>query len=241
VAELRATLMRAAGLDPDAAHTGDRLIYLARRGETRRPMAEAEQLISIAEELGFEIVAAETLSLLDQVRLFARARGIAGPPGAAFTNLMWAPAGARVLTIFKQDINGPTFFDRLLPVAPLLAAGQERGRLRQRVGRDLAVLGRPDAARQARVGARGCMIDFLTCRPSNASQAAYDAAYRRVMDSGRGSRASSGLRPSSPRTAGGGTQSASATGWMRWRRAAGAGIGPGDGAVRPPSSPAGWR
>ncbi|WP_324156032.1 glycosyltransferase family 61 protein [Ideonella sp.] len=111
VAELRATLMRAAGLDPDAPPAGDRLIYLARRGETRRPMAEAEQVIAIAEELGFEIVAAETLSLLDQVRLFAGARGIAGPPGAAFTNLMWAPAGTRVLTIFKQDINGPTFFD----------------------------------------------------------------------------------------------------------------------------------
>lgn len=111
VAELRATLMRAAGLDPAAPPAGERLLYLARRGETRRPMAEAEQVIAIAESLGFEIVAAETLSLLDQVRLFASARGIAGPPGAAFTNLMWAPAGARVLTIFKQDINGPTFFD----------------------------------------------------------------------------------------------------------------------------------
>ncbi|MFO1338038.1 MAG: glycosyltransferase family 61 protein [Burkholderiaceae bacterium] len=102
---------QSAGLDPKADLRGDRLIYLARRGETRRPMVEAEQLINIAEELGFEIVAAETLSLLDQVRLFASARGIAGPPGAAFTNLMWAPPGTRVLTIFKQDINGPTFFD----------------------------------------------------------------------------------------------------------------------------------
>jgi len=108
---LRRALTQAAGLDPDVEAPGDRLIYLARRGETRRPMVEAEQVINIAEELGFEIVAAETLSLLDQVRLFASARGIAGPPGAAFTNLMWAPPGTRVLTIFKQDINGPTFFD----------------------------------------------------------------------------------------------------------------------------------
>jgi tetratricopeptide (TPR) repeat protein len=108
---LRRRLTQAAGLDPDALPAPTRLIYLARRGETRRPMVEAEQVISIAESLGFEIVAAETLSLLDQVRLFASARGIAGPPGAAFTNLMWAPAGTRVLTIFKQDINGPTFFD----------------------------------------------------------------------------------------------------------------------------------
>ncbi|MEK8030695.1 glycosyltransferase family 61 protein [Ideonella sp. DXS29W] len=108
---LRRHLTQAAGLDPDAEEPGDRLIYLARRGETRRPMAEAEQVIDIAESLGFEIVAAETLSLLDQVRLFSSARGIAGPPGAAFTNLMWARPGTRVLTIFKQDINGPTFFD----------------------------------------------------------------------------------------------------------------------------------
>ncbi|MGM9487170.1 glycosyltransferase 61 family protein [Ideonella sp. YS5] len=108
---LRRTLMKSAGLDPQAPPAGERLIYLARRGETRRPMVEAERVIDIAEELGFEIVAAETFSLLDQVRLFASARGIAGPPGAAFTNLMWAPAGARVLTLFKQDINGPTFFD----------------------------------------------------------------------------------------------------------------------------------
>lgn len=108
---LRRRLMQAAGLDPLAMPPGDRLIYLARRGETRRPMVEAETVIDLAESLGFEIVAAESLSLLDQVRLFAKARGIAGPPGAAFTNLMWAPAGTRVLTIFKQDINGPTFFD----------------------------------------------------------------------------------------------------------------------------------
>ena len=45
--------------------------------------------------------------LLDQVRLFASARGIAGPPGAAFTNLMWAPAGARVLTIFTGSSVSP--------------------------------------------------------------------------------------------------------------------------------------
>jgi hypothetical protein len=111
VRHLRQCLMQAAGLDAAVDAPGERLIYLARRGETRRPMVEAERAIGLAEELGFEIVAAETLSLLDQVRLFAGARGMAGPPGAAFTNLMWAGRGTRVLTIFKQDINGPTFFD----------------------------------------------------------------------------------------------------------------------------------
>ena len=49
---LRRRLMQAAGLDPLAMPPGDRLIYLARRGETRRPMVEAETVIDLAESLG---------------------------------------------------------------------------------------------------------------------------------------------------------------------------------------------
>jgi capsular polysaccharide biosynthesis protein len=45
------------------------------------------------------------------VRLFATARGIAGPPGAAYTNLIWAGRGVRVLSIFKEEANLPTFID----------------------------------------------------------------------------------------------------------------------------------
>ena len=60
---------------------------------------------------GFEVVSPETLSLLDQVRLFAEARGVAGPPGAAYTNLAWAGAGTRVLSIFKEEVHLPTFID----------------------------------------------------------------------------------------------------------------------------------
>ena len=45
------------------------------------------------------------------MRLFATARGIAGPPGAAYTNLIWAQPGTRVLSIFKEEANLPTFID----------------------------------------------------------------------------------------------------------------------------------
>jgi hypothetical protein len=41
--------------------------------------------------------------LAEQVRLFASARGVAGPPGAAYTNLIWGQAGTRVLSIFKEE------------------------------------------------------------------------------------------------------------------------------------------
>lgn len=108
---LRCRLWRAAGLDPTAPPPAQRLLYVTRRGELRRPFAQEQAVAELAARLGFECVAPEALSLLDQVRLFAQARGIAGPPGAAFTNLMWAQAGTKVLTLFKDEINGPTFLD----------------------------------------------------------------------------------------------------------------------------------
>lgn len=108
---LRRTLWQRAGLDPDAPPAAHRLLYISRRGEGRRPLVEEAQIQGIAESLGFEVVSPETLSLLDQVRLFAEARGVAGPPGAAYTNLAWAGAGTRVLSIFKEEVHLPTFID----------------------------------------------------------------------------------------------------------------------------------
>lgn len=111
VERLRRCLWRAAGLDPAAPPAPSRCLYITRSGEFRRPFLEEREVAAAAVELGFECVAPETLPLLEQVKLFAQAKGIAGPPGAAFTNLMWAQAGTRVLTFFKQEINGPTFLD----------------------------------------------------------------------------------------------------------------------------------
>lgn len=108
---LRQALWRHAGLDPAAPPAATRLLYISRRGEGRRPLVEEARIQRAAEAMGFEAVAPETLTLADQVRLFATARGIAGPPGAAYTNLIWAGPGTRVLSIFKEEANLPTFID----------------------------------------------------------------------------------------------------------------------------------
>ncbi len=108
---LRQTLWRHAGLDPAAPPEATRLLYISRRGEGRRPLVEEARIQRSAEAMGFEAVAPETLTLAEQVRLFASARGIAGPPGAAYTNLVWAGPGTRVLSIFKEEANLPTFID----------------------------------------------------------------------------------------------------------------------------------
>jgi capsular polysaccharide biosynthesis protein len=108
---LRQAMWRHAGLDPAAPPEPTRLLYISRRAEGRRPLAEEARLQRRAADMGFEVVAPETLTLDEQVRLFATARGIAGPPGAAYTNLIWAGRGVRVLSIFKEEANLPTFID----------------------------------------------------------------------------------------------------------------------------------
>lgn len=108
---LQHRMWRAAGLDPASPPPQDKLVYMTRKDTNGRPLVEERDLSRLAEELGFEVVAPETLSLLDQVRLFARAQGIAGPTGAAFTNLAWAQPGTRVLSIFKEEVTMPTFVD----------------------------------------------------------------------------------------------------------------------------------
>jgi hypothetical protein len=108
---LQHRMWRAAGLDPASPPPQDKLVYITRKDTNGRPIVEEWDLCRLAEKLGFEVVAPETLNLLDQVRLFARAKGVAGPAGAAFTNLAWSQPGTRVLSIFKEEVTMPTFVD----------------------------------------------------------------------------------------------------------------------------------
>lgn len=108
---LRKRLWQAAGLDVDRPPRPDKRLFISRRGENRRPLMNEPAVIAHAESLGFEIVAPETLPLLEQVRLFASASAVAGPPGAAFTNLAWAQAGTKVVALYKPDVHLPTFVD----------------------------------------------------------------------------------------------------------------------------------
>ncbi|TDM05569.1 MAG: hypothetical protein C4K60_12490 [Ideonella sp. MAG2] len=108
---LRTRLWQAAGLDIDRPPRADKRVFISRRSENRRPLMNETAVMAHAESLGFEVVAPETLPLLDQVRLFASASAVAGPPGAAFTNLAWAQAGTRVVALYKPDVHLPTFVD----------------------------------------------------------------------------------------------------------------------------------
>lgn len=108
---LRERFWKACGIKSHRAH---RRLYLTRRGmSNRRIVNEAELELELA-SYGFETIAPETLSLLDQVKLFSEAEIVIGAHGAALTNLVFAPDGTRLLDICDKTY-AEAFFWTLCP------------------------------------------------------------------------------------------------------------------------------
>jgi tetratricopeptide (TPR) repeat protein len=89
-----------------------RKLFVTRQGATRR-LLNGDEIERIAEQFGFEIVACETLSFGEQVRLFSEARIIAGAHGAGLVNMVFSPPGAQVIELigprYAQDQTGGPF------------------------------------------------------------------------------------------------------------------------------------
>ena len=83
---------------------GPTRLFLA-RGNDRRPYNQ-DELLSIAEAHGFEAVYPERLSFREQVALFAGARFIMGPSGAAFANSLFCTEGCRLLSWLVPQYSG---------------------------------------------------------------------------------------------------------------------------------------
>jgi hypothetical protein len=101
---LQQRLWGAAVIDLNGIST--RAVWLSRRQEPQRYLANTNAIEALAHHLGFDVVNPGTLSLLDQVRLCAEARIIAGPEGSNFTNLLFARPGTRVLTLMVAGGGG---------------------------------------------------------------------------------------------------------------------------------------
>ena len=82
-----------------AKERGGRL-YLSRRGSPKRRLANEAEVEGLFHAHGFKSVRLEALSFHEQVEIFARAEFVAGPHGAGFANLVFAPAGTRVIELF---------------------------------------------------------------------------------------------------------------------------------------------
>lgn len=96
---VRDAIRRGVGLT--SMKPGWRKLYLDRKNAVARNVVNEAELLPLLQSRGFEIVDCGRLSFDEQVQLFAEAACVAGPHGAAFTNILWSPPGLKVLEIFE--------------------------------------------------------------------------------------------------------------------------------------------
>jgi capsular polysaccharide biosynthesis protein len=76
-----------------AAQPPHRRIFVSRRRMPRRRLANEADVEACLSQFGFETCLPETLSLKEQVQLFAEAKVVVSTHGAAFTNALFSPEG----------------------------------------------------------------------------------------------------------------------------------------------------
>lgn len=113
--ELRAL---AQSLKPAAPPTGPRRLFLARGSAAARPFEPHEhaELLAWLARAGFSVVELAGRGLREQAALLAGAECVIAPHGSALANLIFAPAGARVLELNARVREEPAprdHFERL--------------------------------------------------------------------------------------------------------------------------------
>jgi hypothetical protein len=95
------------GLSPRPPH---RRLYINRSDTRKRSIRNEAEIWPSFARRGFESIAAGTLSFREQVALFSEAEMIAGPHGAGFSNLLFAPKVAKVLEISNVERMKSVYF-----------------------------------------------------------------------------------------------------------------------------------
>jgi hypothetical protein len=96
----------------------DRRIAILRDEQLGRSFDNRTGLVDLLQAHGFELVAPETLSLAEQIRLFRSARVILGAQGSALANIIFCRPGTSILSI-APDLMLDSFFWRLANVFDL--------------------------------------------------------------------------------------------------------------------------
>ncbi len=103
---LRRRLLDAAGEPPHGPP-----LFLSRSAQKLRKLHNENEIEAMAQEMGFQVISPQDVSVAEQVRLFSQSHGIAAVEGAALTNTMFCPAGTRVLAILCINDMMPVFND----------------------------------------------------------------------------------------------------------------------------------
>lgn len=98
-------------LGPGTCALTPRRVFLARKGFLRR--YNQDEVIALLQEAGFVPVYLEDLDFTQQIATLAHAEMIAGPTGAAWTNLLFAAPGAKALCWMAEEYGQLSCFSNL--------------------------------------------------------------------------------------------------------------------------------
>ena len=87
-----------------------RRIFISRANASKRRMVNEGEVADVLDGRGFTHVALEEMSLLDQIKMFARASVVIGQHGAGLTNLLYVPTGTTVIEIFSSPDATPPHY-----------------------------------------------------------------------------------------------------------------------------------
>lgn len=90
-------------LMPPATAKGPELLYLARMG--RRRCLNDAAIVARCLELGFTVVDESSRTIPEQIELYRDAKVLVGPHGSAFTNMVWAKPGARIVEMIPSTFD----------------------------------------------------------------------------------------------------------------------------------------
>jgi capsular polysaccharide biosynthesis protein len=94
---------------PPGQKKGTKRIYISRAGAPHRSLSNEAQVLAMLEQRGFQSYPLGSMSLADQAALFSQAEIALGPHGAGFTNMVFAPPGAKILELNSNDDLPPYF------------------------------------------------------------------------------------------------------------------------------------
>ena len=97
----------------------ERRIFISRANASKRRMVNEADVADFLASFGFEHVALEERSLLDQMKLFAEASVVIGQHGAGLTNLLYVPAGTTVVEIFSSPDATPPHYSSAVELLDL--------------------------------------------------------------------------------------------------------------------------
>jgi hypothetical protein len=85
-------------------------IYISRRQTRYRRIVNEPEVESLMSDFGFETYLFEDLSFREQVVLMSQAEAVASASGAALTNILFAPPGARIFVMVEPAQISPFFW-----------------------------------------------------------------------------------------------------------------------------------